>query len=254
MQASVRRDDTGISFLQEIGYVQRFEGDTAIGWFEVTDSLRVPGSGQARAAVLATLSDVYTGVLAGAVVAPRTALTVDLTLRILADVGAERYDVVARVLRSGQRTTVAEAEFVDPQTGELVAFSHATFMASPRPQDLIALPGAHVSAGTMRGPISEELGIVVGAPGEAEVSRGAYVNQPTGTIQGGVLAVLAEVAAESLTSRRVVDLEVRYLSAIRVGPARATARSLNDETVRVEVRDAGNDDRLTTVVMLRVAR
>jgi acyl-coenzyme A thioesterase PaaI-like protein len=254
MEASVRRDDTGISFLQEIGYVQRFEGETAIGWFEVTDSLRVPGTDQVRASVLATMADVYTGVLAGAAVSPRTALTVDLTLRILGDVGAERYDVVARVLRSGQRTTVAEAEFFNPQTGELMAFSHATFMASPRPQDLINLPRAHVSVGTMQRPIAEELGIVVSAPGEAEVVRGAYVNQPTGTIQGGVLAVLAEVAAESLTSRRVVDIELRYLSAIRVGPARAVARSLNDETVRVEVRDAGNEDRLTTVVMLRVAR
>jgi len=254
MRASVERDDTGTSFLQEIGYVQRIEGEMAVGEVEITDSLRVPGSDQVRASVLATLADVYTGVLAGAVVAPRTALTVDLTLRILGDVGAERYDAVARVLRTGQRTTVAEAEFVNPQTGEVVAFSHATFMASPRPHDLIALPRAHVSAGTMQRPIAEELGIAVRAPGVAEVSRGTYVNQPTGTVQGGVLAVLAEVAAESLTSRRVLDLEVRYLSAIRVGPARAMGRSLNDETVRVEVRDAGNQDRLTTVVMLRVAR
>jgi len=45
---------------------------------------------------------------------------------------------------------------------------------------------------------------------------------------------------------------VRYLSAVRVGPARTSAVALDDHTVRVEIRDPGNDDRLTTVVMARM--
>jgi acyl-coenzyme A thioesterase PaaI-like protein len=84
------------------------------------------------------------------------------------------------------------------------------------------------------------------------IERGPYVNQPAGTLQGGVVALLAELAAESLTRSRVLDLEVRYLSAVRVGPARTSAVALDDHTVRVEIRDPGNDDRLTTVVMARM--
>jgi hypothetical protein len=52
----------------------------------------------------------------------------------------------------------------------------------------------------------------------------------------------------------VLELEVRYLSAVRVGPARTSAVALDDHTVRVEVRDAGNHDRLATVVMARLDR
>ncbi len=101
-------------------------------------------------------------------------------------------------------------------------------------------------------PLAEGLGIRVLAAGVVEVERGPYVNQPSGTLQGGVVAVLAELAAESLTGGRVVELEVRYLSAIRVGPARTSAVELDDRTVRVEIRDPGNDDRLTTLVMARL--
>jgi len=45
---------------------------------------------------------------------------------------------------------------------------------------------------------------------------------------------------------------VRYLSAVRVGPARAVAEGLGPVT-RVEVRDAGNEDRLAAVAVVRFA-
>jgi len=46
---------------------------------------------------------------------------------------------------------------------------------------------------------------------------------------------------------------VRYLSAVRVGPARTSAVALDASTARVEIRDAGNDDRLATLVIGRTA-
>ena len=50
----------------------------------------------------------------------------------------------------------------------------------------------------------------------------------------------------------VTELDIRYLSAVRVGPARAVAVMVGATTARVEVRDAGNADRLTALVLARL--
>jgi acyl-coenzyme A thioesterase PaaI-like protein len=240
-------------FLQDVGYTQDIEDGVSRGWLQVTDELRAPGSSQVRASVLATMSDVWTGALAGMACAPKLALTLDLTARIVGDVGGDRLDIVGNVLKQGRTTIVAETNFRDPATGAVVALSHATFVASPRPQDVIGpMATTRTSVSALDRPLAEGLGIRVLAAGVVEVERGPYVNQPSGTLQGGVVAVLAELAAESVTGGRVVELEVRYLSAIRVGPARTSAMALDDRTVRVEIRDPGNDDRLTTLVMARL--
>jgi acyl-coenzyme A thioesterase PaaI-like protein len=76
--------------------------------------------------------------------------------------------------------------------------------------------------------------------------------QPAGTIQGGAVALLVELAAASLADRPVTSLQIRYLSAVRGGPARTSAHALNADTVRVEVRDAGSADRLTAVAIVGV--
>jgi hypothetical protein len=46
------------------------------------------------------------------------------------------------------------------------------------------------------------------------------------------------------------ELEVRFTGAVRQGPMRATATSLGP-WVRIEVVDAGNDDRLVAVAAAR---
>jgi acyl-coenzyme A thioesterase PaaI-like protein len=77
--------------------------------------------------------------------------------------------------------------------------------------------------------------------------------QPAGTIQGGAVALLVELAAESSAGAPIEDLEIRYLSAIRVGPARATAEVIAPGLIRVELRDVGRPDRLATVALARTA-
>jgi len=86
-----------------------------------------------------------------------------------------------------------------------------------------------------------------------ELDRVPYVTQPAGTIQGGAVALVGELAAESAAGAAVTDLELRYLSTIRVGPARTTSTVLTDSTVRVEIRDAAQPGRLATLVMARTA-
>lgn len=243
------------TFIGDLNFAQHFDGDRSSGWVELTEELRAPGSDQVRVSVLATLADIFTGILATNVTSPMVALTVDLTLRRLAETSADRLEATARVLRTGRTITVAEADFTEPGTGRLVAISHATFLASPRPQDVQARMGDfRPSERRFPRPFAEELGARVLAPGVVEMDREPYVQQPTGTIQGGALALLSEVAVESLLGGRVDELELRYLRGIRSGPGRATTTALSAETAKVEVRDPGHEDRLTTLVIGRIAR
>jgi acyl-coenzyme A thioesterase PaaI-like protein len=136
-----------------------------------------------------------------------------------------------------------------------VVLSEVEFMASPRPQDTIVLPPVdrQFDTGGFDRPFAEQLGARVVGPGVVEMDRDPYVLQPAGTIQGGAVALVAELAASSVSGGAVTDLQIRYLSAVRVGPARSSARRLAPDVVRVEVRDAGRHDRLTAVAIARVS-
>ena len=79
-----------------------------------------------------------------------------------------------------------------------------------------------------------------------------------GSMQGGVVATVAEVAAETAlraaTNEQLVvtDLQVTYLGFGRVGPARTAVEALGTGdghgSARVELVDAGAENRQMTVV------
>ena len=87
---------------------------------------------------------------------------------------------------------------------------------------------------------------------------------PLGVLQGGVFAILAEVAAESMVrctigeNRHVRNLSIRYLAAGRNGPIRTTGRLLRDEhdssLVHIELRDTGSDDLLVATSLLELGK
>jgi acyl-coenzyme A thioesterase PaaI-like protein len=241
------------AFVGDLGFGQCIEGDAMVGEVEVNDTVRVPGTRLVRPSVLATVADIAAGSLATRDTYPKPALTVDLTVRSLGVVEGGMLAMAARILKLGRSTIVGEAWFSEPGSERPVVVSHATFTPSPRPQDLHEeLPfGRPFSPGAMTRPFAEQLGTRILEPGVVEVDRLPYVMQPWGTLQGGVVALLGELAAESLVGTPVVDLEVRYLSAVRVGPARTSAMVVGHSTVRVEVHDAGSDDRIASLIIAR---
>jgi uncharacterized protein (TIGR00369 family) len=103
--------------------------------------------------------------------------------------------------------------------------------------------------------------VVDAGEGAIEIDRTDYTRNSFGSINGGVIAIAAEAAAETLLTTRgnsfeAVDISVTYLSQTRVGPARTSAKfvRLDARHAVVEVRlvDAGNDDQLlalSTVVL-----
>ena len=89
---------------------------------------------------------------------------------------------------------------------------------------------------------------------------------PAGSLEGGVVATLIDVAGGSAAIRELKsliatsDMTIHYLAPVRVGPARATAVPLrvgrDTAVIEVRVTDRGNADRLcaTSLLSFRVLR
>jgi acyl-coenzyme A thioesterase PaaI-like protein len=93
-----------------------------------------------------------------------------------------------------------------------------------------------------------------------EIDIRPEVCNPAGTLQGAMVALVAEAAAEDLvemTSGRpsvVSDLDIRYLARTAAGPVRTQSRLLGpgpDDAVEVRLTDLGTGV-LTTLVYARV--
>jgi acyl-coenzyme A thioesterase PaaI-like protein len=230
---------------------------TAVGDATITEPMRAPGSILPRPSVLATVADCVAGVPSGLMITPRLSVTLDIVVRLIApapgEVRGDRLEMRGEIVKQGRSTVAGEVFFYDAATMKPVAYSYLTFMGSPRPQDRPpAFTRGMRTVGTMEKPFPEHVGAHILEPGVVEMERTPFVIQAAGSLQGGAVALLGEVAAESLTGLPVMDLDVRYLSAVRVGPGRATAAELGQGLVRVEVRDRGRDDRLIALALARV--
>ncbi|HZR14327.1 MAG TPA: hotdog domain-containing protein [Acidimicrobiia bacterium] len=246
-----------VSFIAEMGFHCSFHDDVIVGHSDAPASaLLVPGSDVVRPSVMLTLADILIGSLANEAVLPRITMTADLNVRTLHPLAADKpFTGEARVLKSGRTTTLGEATFRSDGDAQPAVLSHGTFIASPRPQDtgfsLRSRGPLHAPPGTMTVPFARRVGCRRVGSGAAEIARRDDLLNPADTLQGGLVALVAEEAACALHDDAVpTALDVRYLSAIRVGPARATAVDLGPVT-RVEVRDAGADARLAAVAVVR---
>jgi acyl-coenzyme A thioesterase PaaI-like protein len=228
------------------------DGTAAAGQASVGPLVRGRAGG-VRPSLLATVADIVGGIPACRATAPRLALTLDIAVRIVRQPGGERASVSARLLKVGRNTVAVAVDFAEPG-GEPLALCHLTFVPSPRPQDLAppTLTGMRTQ-GSATVPLPELVGARVPLPGVAEIDHRPYVVQGSGALQGGIVALLAELAAESLDGGPVLDLDTRYLSTVRIGPGRAEATRVGGDLVRVEVRDVGADRRLAAVATARVA-
>jgi acyl-coenzyme A thioesterase PaaI-like protein len=243
-------------FVNDIGFGFDLadDGISMVGDAIITDALRSAGSPLPRASVLATIADCMAGIPACLATAPRLAVTLDIVVRNVAARCGDHLTVAGEIVKRGRSTVASEVRFSDAKTNDLVAVSYVTFMASPRPQDQAPplLQGMRTT-GSMPIPFPDYVGLRTVGPGVVEVDLVPFVMQASRTLQGGVVGLLGEVAAESLTNAPILDLDVRYLTAVRVGPGRATATRVGRDLVRVEVRDRGNDDRLASLIFVRVA-
>jgi uncharacterized protein (TIGR00369 family) len=259
-------------FNSEMGFTHRIAEGLGLGWGWHAGELSVPGTTFPYASAVLTYADTLLGLLSSVATAPRLSLTADLRSQILSAPPAGPIEMEARLLKSGRTTTLGRTTYSVPGADAAFAISFGTFIGSPRPVDLQSPgvlrggsdePADPATGVTMTRPLADRVGIRVIDAGVAEVDHRADLLNSSSSIQGGVVAFVAEVAAQSLATARagrmfvVDDLDVRYLRSARVGPARAEARLLQltdaHALVEVETRDRGNENRVVSYVSARCA-
>jgi len=239
----------------ELGLDLTVDGDALHGTAGATPQMHVRGTTCLRTSVLAAFTDLVAGLLAGRAIGPRVPVTLDLTIdlyRPANDVG--HVTAIGVPIKAGRTVFVAGVDFaVD---GQPLATATATFM--PVPDDSLRLPESALQLDRARDqparlaePFADRAGCFRRAPGQAVLARSEDGLNSSNTINGGLIALVVEEAAVSgVPGATLASLAMRYLRPGRVGPLVATA-DVHGGVGRVDVRDAGSDDRLVVAATTR---
>lgn len=251
-----------------LGVTARIDDGTYI--LDLTPTPEVLHHGAVRASVLAYVIDAVTGIAVDGGDDVWT-LTSDLSVRAQLLPAPEQISAVGTVLREGRRSVTCGVELTTPD-GEVVAVGAAGFARIPRkptdPPKPIVSPEDTVlrfrNLATLSAPLRDEAGVEVldAANGVVQVEVTPELRNPNGTLQGAMVALVAEAGVEELISTRfdvpavVTDLDLRYLARAEVGPVRSTCRLVADDpeaTVEVRLVDVSTGT-TTTLVYARAAR
>jgi acyl-coenzyme A thioesterase PaaI-like protein len=252
----------GMSVPSRLGVAARFEGGHLV--LELRPQEETLHCGIVRASVLSFVIDVVAGIPLDQD-ADVWALTSDMSVRMRPIPAPKRIDATSEVLRQGRRSATCLVE-LSTDEGEPIATGAIGFVKIPR--KAIDPPKPNVPLGqaplifrdptTLARPLREEAGIQVIDPekGIVEVEVTADLRNPAGTLQGAMVALLAEAAAEDLMATHfgspfvVTDLDLRYLRKAQVGPVRTRSRLLGTgpgAPVQIELIDTSTNE-ITTLV------
>jgi acyl-coenzyme A thioesterase PaaI-like protein len=223
--------------------------------------------GVLRLSVLSFLVDVAAGVTLDTD-HDSWAFTTDLSLRMRVCPTPPKVTATATILRQGRRSAHSLVEVVDEQQ-RLLAAGAIGFAHVPRRPDDPPKPGlsptliAERFGGGQRlsSALREEAGIIPidRTRGVVEIAVRPEVCNPAGTLQGAMVALVAESATEDLIGSLagqpvvVVELDIRYLAQARAGPVRTQTRLLGSsphDPVEVRLTDTATG-RLATLVYAR---
>lgn len=203
---------------------------------------------------LVPIVDLVAGARSGNLAGGDWLATSDVWLYERATIEAAPIEIATRVLRAGKRTIITAVDVA--AGGRDVSTTTVEFTRIRREASEHTTTEARVAGGWTRlgsgplldVPLEEACGFRLTDPGSGvvDLGRSPFVANSTGTLQGGVVALLADVAAADLVGpgARTVDLQYRFLAPTGDGPARTTAEVVrvdgSHHTVKVEVIDASN--------------
>jgi uncharacterized protein (TIGR00369 family) len=241
--------------------VEHRHDGTSTAWIPAVTNI-LDDRGYVRFGVLATTVDVVGGGLAAWAAQPNWIATADLTLHLVRGTTGPTVEAAARVLRSGRTTVVIEVTLRDP---DVFGLATMTFSVLPRRD---SNPTFTSDGGVVRTtfandesgfavPVTEALGITVvdAARGEIELPVADYARNSLGSLQGGIVALGMEYAAEQAlraacgTPVTVTDIHLTYLALVR-GTLRTEVDVLHAQpeygSAHVDVVDPGGESRRTT--------
>jgi len=240
--------------LSELGFAVSQAGADLVGEATIIPEMHVPGSPRLRTSILASWADHLSGLLAVTVIAPLVPVTVELDVHLFAPApGSGTMRCVAKALKAGRSVFMASVAFTSGD-GNPIAVGGGSFMVAPDPS--LRLPPTLSLNGpppvqSLRVPLAQRAGCERREPGVAVLPRSDDGLNSSNTLNGGLIALVTEEAALSLSPGATLSsLSLRYLRPIRVGPAVASAQARSG-LGQVEVRDAGNDNRLSVIAVSR---
>ena len=251
-----------------LGTTARLQGDRFL--LDLAPTPAICRHGVVRASVVSYLADAITGILVDGDPDSWT-LTTDLTVRMLAVPAPGRMTASVDFLRESKRSITCRVDVHD-EFGRLLSVCAAGFTKLPRRDGDPPKPQVSVEmaverfgrSGVITSPLREEAGIrtIDAAAGIVEVAVTPPLRNPNGTLQGAMVALVAECAAEDLIEARcgvpavVADLDIRYLNRATDGPVRSECTVLGDgpdAAVEVRLYDT-SADRITTLVHARAQK
>lgn len=249
-----------------LGASARLEGDELrIDLVRQDATLRL---GVLRASVLSFAIDAVAGIVVDQ--DPESwSFTTDMTVRAAPVAAPEVVTASTTVLREGGRSVTCSVQ-LRADDGRPVGAGAIGFARVPRrpddppkphltPQDA---PLVFRDLGELAMPLRDEAGVVVvdAAGGHVEMAVEPRLCNPAGTLQGAMVALLAEVAAEELVSERagspavVTDLDLRYLAKATGGRLHTRSTALGDgPTPPVQIELVDEADTVTALVFARAA-
>ncbi len=229
--------------------------------------VRSADGGIAMGALL-TLADSIGGLCGGLAALPGWVVSTNLMLRAVDRHATGPLGLESHVLRAGRRATVTEIRITDTgqhdadgadalvATGTLTSAVLAPEGGPPVYERPLILRAPEVDTATMPH-LDDFLGATAAGPNQLTLAITEQLRNPWGILHGGVTAALVDLAGRHATgAAATTDTVLHYLSPGRIGPVTATAfpygSRADGELVRVEVRDAGNGDRLMAVAVTTV--
>jgi acyl-coenzyme A thioesterase PaaI-like protein len=239
-----------VHILRELGFATCKVGEELHGSAHITPEMHAPGTAQLRTSILATWADTVAGLLASLAMGPRVPVTLELDVNLYRPApGSGEVRVTGRTVKIGRSVFVAEMDFTVDD--EPIASGAASFMVAPNPD--VQLPeklsiDLPPSRQQLTMPLAQRARCEHRGPGLVALPFADDGINASNTVHGGLIALVAEEALLTLAPLSSLSfLGLRYLQAARVGPVVASA-GLRGRVGRVEVRDSGNENRLTTLV------
>ncbi|MGA2835644.1 MAG: PaaI family thioesterase [Acidimicrobiales bacterium] len=254
-----------ISVPGRLGVQARFDGGELT--LELVPTPATLHHGVVRASVLSFAVDAVAGITLDQDPEAWT-FTSDMSVRMRPVPAPGRIVATNTVLRQGRRSATCRVELT-ADDGRPIADGAIGFVNVPRkegdpPKFVLRpdqAPDLFDGIGTLTRPLRDEAAIQVidAEEGIVQVDVTPALRNPAGTLQGAMVALVAEAAAEDLVTSRygspavVTDLDLRYLAQAKVGPVRTRTRLLGDRPdapMEIELVDLSTD-RITTLVYAR---
>ena len=244
----------------------------------------VRSGGAAALGLLSIVADTQAAMVALIAGQPDWIATVDLSLHELGPCTAPAALVEARLVRAGSNIVVVAADSFavdDPDDGivrlaeradltkvstGMVSFARIPASASAasvslKPEQRIGVVSPTAPGEPERRPLLERIGLRVidAANGVVEVARTPYVGNSFGAVNGGVLGMIFQGAAEAAhPGWRAADVQIHYLAQAKSGPVRTRLTPVRADATHavclVDAVDAGHDDQLLATATVVVRR